>query len=238
MEAETSRRSGIAAQSEVLEFTDFPVLTGLILAEWSTFEPVFQNEARLKVYFEFMAGVRNAIAHSRELVDFEKQLLSGMATQLRSQISLYRTEQDPKTMHYPLIESARDSFGQLGRPDYLEDMDQSVRLDVGQRVEVDCRALDHRGRELHWFLAVLNQDSVIINHLKDDEVKIGNEVRLPFEPTEEDVGERFSVVAYMRSEGRFHLHTDNGFSRVQTSWEDFAYDDCRYFHFAVNPPLD
>jgi len=74
---------------------------------------VFDDKKRTEVYFGILEDFRNPSAHSRELATFERELLSGISTQLRNQVALYRTALDPANAHYPLIESIIDCFGQV-----------------------------------------------------------------------------------------------------------------------------
>jgi hypothetical protein len=237
---EGKRRDGVATSNDLLPFTDFTDLTRLVLGEWETFKPVFDDQARLKVYFSLFEDVRNSIAHSRPLVDFEQELLSGMATQLRNQIGLFRMDANPATKHYPVIESAIDSYGVEGVTNVS--WSGTIRVEVGHTIEFTGRAVDPRGRELEWFLGHAGQpyETALINHIETEAIAVGNSVRLPMTITEVDVCEYRLVAVMMRTKDyRFHRHNDvfrlgNASGVLST----FHYDDVRLFTYAVNPPMD
>ena len=224
---ESQRRPGVSVSDDLLAFTDFSDLTTLILDQWTTFEPVFGDETRTTAYFNSMKSARNTIAHSRALVPFERELLSGMAGQLRQQITLYRTNINAPEQHYPVIESTKDNFGNDGAKVGEQEM---IRLEVGDTIEYNCRAVDPRGRDLEW-LVVVGVDS------KTDPVWVkGATVDLSLTVTDDDVGESYLTSIFMRSTGRHNL--TNGSVFVAGTQQGFTYDDVAYFRYAVNPPMD
>jgi len=112
--AEDKRRDGAVTSDDLLEYTETYQLTQIVLRNWESFQPVFKDKKRTEVYLGILEDVRNAVAHSRDLMAFEKELLSGIAGQLRAQVSRFRNEVDGSTAYYPLIEKVRDSLGNPG----------------------------------------------------------------------------------------------------------------------------
>jgi Swt1-like HEPN len=240
-EEECLRRDGVAMSADLLMYTDFTDITTIIMKEWPTFKPVFDDQARTKAYFSLFEDVRNAIAHSRPLVPFEQELLSGMATQLRNQIGLYRMSENPKSQHYPLIESAVDSFGTESYTYTRRLVPQGggrTRLEAGDRIEITCRSVDPRGRKLEWLLGrTLVYDDGSFTIVELSEPSAGDTVKLACVVREGDVGENFRIVVFLRSTGRFHLRSDQLYA-IEGMQGKFEYDDIRYFTYAVNPPAD
>jgi hypothetical protein len=228
------RRDGALVSDDLLAYTEFPELRTIISNNWPRFEPVFSDQQRIEVYLEAVERVRNAIAHSRQLLEFEKDLVSGISGQLRNQITIYRTRTEPATAHYPVIESVQDSFGQRGRdpdgvaPTVLRRGWITQRLEVGDTVSFDCHGSDERGRELEWFLQAVGRSFAPLE--PSTVTTTGSTAVLRWNVTDEDVGEERWVAVAMRSLGaRYHRRTD----ALKT-----AYDDKRAFLYAVNPPRD
>ncbi|MGH3760514.1 hypothetical protein [Actinophytocola sp.] len=219
---ETKRRDGVAVSDDLLNFTETYHLTALVEKNWERFKPVFDDRARTLTYFGIIKDLRNSIAHSRELVPFERDLMSGIAGHLRSQISLFRSGQNESTRYYPLIETVCDSFGNEGAA-RTQGGQRRVRLEVGQQLQFSGSAFSARGKTVKWFLA---RD---LNHwmIGNDEVAAGDDVTFTYTISEEDVSEALLVTIYVVAESRFHRNQSIPFG---------GYDDSRLFMYAVNPP--
>jgi hypothetical protein len=111
---------------------------------------VFDDRQRTLAYFGVIEDVRNSIAHSRDLVPFERELISGIAGHLRNQASLYRSGMDEASRYYPRIESIRDSFGIEGARPEEDNLGRTIRLEVGQVITFTGRAVDAKNRDIHW----------------------------------------------------------------------------------------
>lgn len=189
----------------------------------------FDSKARTKLWIEALEDVRNAIAHSRPLLQFERELAAGVSGQLRNQITIYRTSKEPANQHYPVIESVRDRFGQPSLPPHSYFGDRTlVRLDVGDVLSFDCTGSDQRGRDLEWALYGL------VNDL-DGEVEIasaqGASAVLSWMVAENFVGESKLFRVRLRAVGARHF-------RYQDGWPVVSYDDQASFAYAVNPPYE
>lgn len=222
---EFRRRDGVQTSQDLLEFTDFYSLKDLILKNWPDFKIVFRDRARFKVYLEVAEDVRNAVAHSRQIALFEKDLLSGIAGHVRTLVSDYRTEKDPSARFYPLIEEVSDTFGNIGLKDtYFADKPLG-RLEVGDEIRFRASAFSSLDVELIWKFQ--DKDSSTY-HLpgEDDslaEVGRGSDVEFKYVVTREDVGEWVVFSVILTSSFDFHRQD--------------LYDDARYFVYQVNPPL-
>lgn len=229
------RRDGAIVPDDLLAYVEFPQLVKVILRKWDPhFFPVFQDKKRTEIWLEALQGVRNAIAHSRQLVQFEKDLTSGISGQLRNLVTIYRTEKNPASAHYSVIDSVRDSLGRDGALTTMTYMELKVvrpRLEVGEEVTFTCQGSDSRGREIEWFIVPRRESN--LGPPPDVYPIKGEAVVLNWKPSEEDIAEELLVVIHMRS-------VDGKFRRFMPSsaWEDHPYDDVRVFPFVVNPPPD
>lgn len=219
-EEDRKRRDGAIVSDDLLAYTEFYSLTQLIEKNWDSFKPAFGDLARTKVLLGILGDFRNPVAHSRDLLPFERDLLSGASGQLRNQVSLFLSRDDGPHRYYSSIESVTDSFGYSGGTSYDADLHVCpTRLSVGERITFQCMGIDPRGRELTWRLEVGNSF---------DKVEIATAAGVPAELVWDigaaHVGEKRWV--------RISIEHDGSFQR----WGN--YDDERFYTYHVNPPLD
>lgn len=223
-EQKTRERRGVAE-------TDAPGLTYanmydlLVIAKkyWPDLQPALRDAYPL---LERMEKLRNPTAHSRPLVPFERELLSGIAGQIRNQVTLYMSTQDPAGDIYPRMESAVDCFGHrlTGHAGPIAEIfDGKVTgaiVHPGDRVQVTVTGTDPQDRALEWELIAPGGA-----HAARVISKSGAEAQLEWEVADADVGEAAILNIEMRAEGAKYLR-----------WNRF--DHRGYFQYIVRPPLD
>ena len=229
-----ARRDGAIVSDDLLSYVEFYHLSKIVRDNWDPhFAPIFSDKKRTDVLFGILGDVRNAIAHSRELLRFERELVSGASGQLRNQVTIFRTQKAPATSYYPIIESVIDNFGQIGRQG-ITDLESAVpvplRLEVGDTVSFACRGSDERGRELEWFLQTGFERSLQVRPSASKMCR-GSSTTIEWQPTESHVGEsQFVYVGMRAADGRFRRNKG-----IAIAWEE-DYDDMRIFRYAINPP--
>jgi hypothetical protein len=132
---EAARRKGAAVEQNLLAYTHLYELRKAINKNWEKFKPGLGDKKRFDVYMDRLEGFRNAPMHSRELLPFERDLLSGMVGELRNIVTIFRSQQGPDRKYYPVVETIVDSFG-----NEMEDIEArltmtDLRLQVGDTVE-------------------------------------------------------------------------------------------------------
>ncbi|NAZ73867.1 hypothetical protein GTQ99_00280 [Kineococcus sp. T13] len=209
----------------LLDYTHYFDLQEIILKNWPDFKPVFEENVRMKGYFDILASVRNVIGHSRDLVPYEADLLSGVAGHIRQMVAIYRSN-DVADQHYPKIEKVSDNFGREGHlfndSPYFPD---KVRVEVGQVITFSCSAQRARDKDIRWRVSTENSMSYsrdswphwIASNEEDMAV-------ITFEVTEDHVGESLRLFVDMASTSKHHRYQQ--------------IDDQRWFAYAVNPPYD
>jgi hypothetical protein len=111
-ETEKTTRKGVAVIPSVgLAYANFYELLGFAEGHWDPLAAALGKKASIMALLKRFDNLRNTVAHNRELVTFEKELYSGIAGQIRNQVTIYMTTQDPAGDHYPRIESVIDSYG-------------------------------------------------------------------------------------------------------------------------------
>lgn len=220
-DAEAKRRDGAVTSDDLLEYTETYHLTQMVLRNWESFKPVFGDKKRTEVYFDFLMDVRNAVAHSRDLMVFEKELLSGIAGQLRAQVSRYRNDIDGSTAYYPLIEKVRDSLGNPGLQESERGYDRPVaRVDVGEVLTFVGDAFAADGNPVVWKVQRTRSRYV---STEQHGVATGDSVEFSYRFTEADVNEHLHFGVAITTPSKYHRHPE-------------GIDDIRYFHYQVNPP--
>jgi hypothetical protein len=239
-QANDNRRDGVVVSNDLLNYAYTRELTGLIEANWDQFEPVFNDKQRTLAHFGVINDVRHAIAHARDLVPFERELISGIAGQLRNQVSLYRSKiANPASGYYPLIESLTDNFGNEAflnsiPVDVNAPVPRPTRLDVGTELTFSGSAFNVRGKPVKWHMR-LELPHMRVTALK--EVAEGDSVTFDYVVREREVGELVVMMIYIAADSRYHLHE----LRLPKSSSEgvrpnFKYDDSAEFVYAVNPP--
>jgi hypothetical protein len=216
-EVERKRRDGAVVPTDLLDYTHLYQLREIIKRNWAEFKPALHDRARFDVYMDRLEDFRNAPMHSRQLLPFERDLLAGMAGEIRNEVTVYRTTRGPDMEYYPKIEQVTDSFG--NNPNAVMDVDIKARLKVGDTVKFDCRGWDPQDRNLIW---EMTRGGVGGNEILARGE--GSEVILGLVITDEMVQERLVVGIAMKSDGRYHRRR--------------YWDDSCEFYYGVDPPTE
>lgn len=217
MEEERKRRSPAEVSSDLLAYTHLYELRQLIEQQWQDFAKALGEKREFSVLIDKVEDFRNAPAHSRELLPYEKALLEGISGDIRTKVTRYLSEQSTDSMHYPNIESIRDSFG--NEPSNLGDgeaviVSTHLSLQVGQTVQFEGRAWDPQGRELTWrWGPTFTRLSKPIS---------GNDVTFSWVLTPEDVARDTFLAIELTSSGPYHRYT--------------SYDHRVTFSYRIDPP--
>lgn len=224
-EVEQRKRDGVATSHDLLDYTEFHQLTDLVLGNWDAFKPIFDDKARTKFLFDLAGDYRNPAAHNRELLDFEVELLSGGAGQIRSQVAIFRSMNVDQARFYPKIESAVDNFGRRGFANEFEARDSKMRVDVGDTITIEARAVRARGFEPKWIAAFVVSGAMAWTTPPLSKVKgYGEQITLEVSVSSSDVGEQALLAVILTTDSKHHRH--------------YIVDDVLLFPFAVNPPED
>ncbi|MEU4769593.1 hypothetical protein AB0H12_40855 [Actinosynnema sp. NPDC023794] len=222
---EQRRRDGTVVSSDLLDYVETYHLTGLVSKNWEKFKPIFDDKGRTDAFFGIIMDVRNSVAHSRDLVTHERELISGIAGMIRNQVSLFRSKANSSAVYYPLIESVKDGFGLEGV--YGHRSHGGPRVEVGDELTFSGSAFGARGKSVRWRL--LKYRSSYLVDVLEHEVPVGDQVTFSYTVVEDDVSEHFTLVVHILAESRFHRHRDD--MGVP------SHDDSRMFTYAVNPPM-
>lgn len=219
-EVERKRRAprGVAqVPDDELAYADFYALCKIAKMHWPPLAPALGKQAETRPLLERFDRLRNTVAHSRPVLAFEADLLSGIAGEIRNRVTIYMTAQDPNGDHYPRIESVTDGFGRevIGNQESAMSASTTgpgIRVHVGDIVTFDCLGIDAQGRALAWSL----------ENARELDKADGNHVSLRWEVSEDDVAQTTFVNVSLTSDGKYHRHR--------------SFDDRAWFGFTVPPP--
>lgn len=221
---EAKRRAPARVPQSLLAYAHFYELRRIVEKNWERFAPALGAKKEFGVLADLVEDFRNAPAHSRELLPHEGAMLEGIAGTIRTQVTAFLSTLAPDGKHYPVIESARDSFG--NELDVQVQNHQSavvttgLRLQLGDVVEFAMRGWDPQGRELTWSLVNYPHDPARFGARTD--TATGTEVTLRWEALPEHVSASTSAEISVASSGTYNRH--NG------------YDSRVTFTYAVDPP--
>lgn len=199
-----------------LAYAEFWQLVAMASAAWDELlVPALGKKSDMLPLLKRADDLRNTVGHSRELLAFEADLLSGIAGDVRNRVAIYLSSTDPLGDIYPRIEAVRDQFGTSWEPGQARSVDGAVALRQGDAVRFQCRGTDPQGRQLSWWVGSWSDR---------DKAKSGDEVELEVHLTEdEDVSERTFLTINMVSSGKHHRRS--------------SYGDHVTFSYRVDPPL-
>ena len=207
-----------------LDFSHFYELLGFADKHWDKLAAAFGKKAVTFALLKRFEDLRDRVAHGRTLLEFEQELMSGIAGQIRNQVTIYMSTQDPHGEYYPRIDSIIDEFGHqiIGGPpasadgELLAGYQTETVLKPGQIIRFRCRGTDPQDRNLVWRLTA--------GHVPREEIAAAgtDEVVLTWTVDESDVRASISAEIYLSSDGKYHRC--NGF------------DQRAYFRYSVAPP--
>ncbi len=200
--SEAASRKGSIVDQSLLVYTEFYQLKEIVLKKWEKFKPIFGDKKRFESYYDRAEHLRNGVMHSRELLPFERDLLSGISGEIRNLVAIYRSSMGPDSKYYPTVETITDSFGNDWHLEGTKTI--STRAQVGTTVEFVCRAWDPAARLLTWKLLINGQEI---------SEATGNNVTLAWPVIESHVGENTFIYIKMYSNGKYHrfLQWDGNF---------------------------
>jgi hypothetical protein len=205
------------AEERLLYYADFHDLRTILHKNWGDFAPILGDWKTMDVYLDELEKMRNPEAHRRELFPYQKNLVLGVAGEIRSRIVKYRSKEETGADYYPRIESVRDSLGNSYLPGRLGSLMVLTKMSLrpGDTIDFVVAASDPMGAELEYRFQVgrLLQERTT-GWLRDNTHTVEVERR--------DVGDTFGVQVEIRSPREYRALGD--------------YDDFVQFRYSVLPP--
>lgn len=222
-ERRRTTRGLVAAPASLLDYSEFYELISICDRNWTNLSVALGEKRDTLALLRRFDQLRNTVAHSRPLVPFEEDLLSGIAGEIRNRVTIYMSAQPSSNEFWARIESVTDSFGNV--IDGLSTVDTSnpvcatgITLRVGDIVTFRCNATDPEGREISWNLFTTPNDYGV----PGPDTQTGDSVEMKWEVLPGQIGARTLCMLQM--------HSDNTSHR----W-DGRYDGLAMFSYTVLP---
>lgn len=202
---EIKRRPGVLAVPSIgLEYAELHEIITIAKSHWSPIGAALGKQRTMIPLLEHFERIRNTAAHSRELLPFEVDLMSGIAGEIRNKVTLHMTTRDPDDDPYPRIESVVDSYGDavtirsvLG--EIAGSSDRRTLLTPGDIVTFTCVGNDARGRDLEWWTESVG------GALDRAVVPSGSPATLEWRVADADVAESLALHIYLAvANSRYH----------------------------------
>jgi hypothetical protein len=111
---EEKRQATGAVEERLIYYASFSDLAPILKTHWKgTFSEAFGDLKTMEVFLAELGKLRDPDAHRRELMPHQKLLVIGLATEIRTRITRYRSKKETAADYFPRIESARDSLGNI-----------------------------------------------------------------------------------------------------------------------------
>lgn len=225
-ENEVARRAsrGVLRVDPVgLAYADLGDLTRLIEIHWGLFEEALKHQNETLVLLGRVDRIlRNPASHGRPLLEFERDLLAGVAGQIANLVTIHMSSTDESGDYYPVIDRVADSYNNevvnLDPNHLFHECRTNVVLKPDMRVAYECVGTDPQGRPLQWQLTLPAGGPLVVA-----EGRSGQPVRLEWMVRNEDV--RVHATVHVRV-----LAIGTEFHRFGT------YDQRVYFRYRVDPP--
>lgn len=217
---------GVAQVPNVgLAYANFYDLVRIAKKHWEPLAQALGNQKAVLPLLDRFDNLRNTIGHSRPLLAFEQDLMSGIAGQIRNQVTLFMSSQDEAGDIYPRIESISDSFGRRIESSVVEGeiagavTTYDVVVRPGDVVTFTCIGVDPQGRDLRWEMkAPTHFDRALLVGPS------GKPLKLTWLVEDADVTETAHVSLHMQAnEAKYRRY--------------LGFDHRAYFAFRVRPPL-
>lgn len=106
MEEEAKRLKGNIIDNRIIYYSDFYDLVSIIDKHWNdTFKEIFDDKKQIEVFLDIISTYRVPIAHNRELLNHQKNLLAGISGMIRNSIAEYKANKDNEDNYYPKFQS-------------------------------------------------------------------------------------------------------------------------------------
>jgi hypothetical protein len=106
-----------AVGTSLLHYATFMELSDVIVLQWPLFEAVFNDKTEFRSTMLKLTNLRDPDAHRRPLMSWQKNLIMGLAGELRTRIVRFRADRLNPLDYKPRFVSAFDSEGYMSLPE-------------------------------------------------------------------------------------------------------------------------
>ncbi|WP_418264006.1 hypothetical protein [Flavobacterium faecale] len=148
---EQKKNNGILFENRIIFYSDFYDLQTIIDKNWESFLPVLNDKKRWLVFFQEVEKYRNTIAHGRQLVKSQEDLLSGIVMDLKNNITIFHNKNNMKEDFFIEIIRVSDNLGNSWSRSVFNRSKTPV-LREGDEYEINIEANDPKDREIEYWI--------------------------------------------------------------------------------------
>ncbi|NDK30624.1 Swt1 family HEPN domain-containing protein [Nesterenkonia haasae] len=223
---DAKKRGPHVSRDDLIDYTMTGELGRVVVDNWSLFQDVFPERDEFNWLMRTIESVRNTVAHSRELLPYERDLLSGAAGRINQLVAAHRASSHDSRSYFPLIERLQDDLGNNWAKHSTEETAFGGRVDVGTMLILQCASTPVRGKVLVWQLwREPDCHSFMVPDRDPDMTTDGEKVEFSYVIRPEDISENFAL--------HLTLRTNSAYTRSTGYGQDF--DDMRLLTYSVNP---
>lgn len=203
MEAETKRLNGILIDNRLIYYSDFYDIETIIKNHWEdVFKEVFFDKKQIEVLLDIISTYRITIAHNRELLEHQKNLLVGASGMIRHMITEFKADRDNEKSYYPRFQNV------IINDTDIADVRGSIKLyeknyHVDDEIEVIVNVSTPPDVEVTYAIAMNNKEYFEFN---DRDFSSSN--RKKFKLTKKDIP-RTEIHVAVKSNQDYHLCKNN-----------------------------
>lgn len=157
---EQKKNNGILFENRILFYSDFYDLETIIDKNWEIFLPVLNDKKRWLVFFKEVEKFRNTIAHGRQLIKSQEDLLSGIVMDLKNSMTIFHNKNNMKEDFFIEIIRITDNLGNSWGKSIFERSERPI-LREGDEYEINIEANDPKDREIEYRLSALGSDFLL-----------------------------------------------------------------------------
>lgn len=238
-EKKRTKRGAAVTPSTGLEYAHLAELRSILKKQWSPVAPalgahrevgrMLERAADVEALLKRFDDLRNTVAHSRDLLPFEKDLLAGIAGDIENRVTIYMSSKDNSGDYYPRITALFDSLGHEPTDEELAEKTHvwgfpEITLRPGDTVTFTCRGHDPQGRQIEWAI-MQSHRAFAWDGSNGLDRAVGDDVTLIWKVQRDDTREQCDTGVAMRA-------ADSEFHRAG------SLDQAVMFQYQVLPPAD
>ena len=195
---EEKRQQFGTVEERLIYYAEFYDLKTILEKQWELFGEALGKKRTMEVWLDELGRFRDPDAHRRELLPHHKHLAVGIAGEIRTRLVRYRSKQETIEDFFSMIESARDSFGNLFLSLARSTILTEIILRPNDVIDFAITASDPFGDQLEY--GIRTQVDRAINWQKDNSFS----VRI----LESHIRKSFMITLYIRSPRKHHAYKD------------------------------
>jgi len=150
-ETAKKKNKGILLENELLYYSDFYDLKTIITKNWELFLDILKDKKRFEIFFSEIENYRNTLAHGRNLISSQENLLKGITSDLKNSITIYHNRNEMKDDFFIQIIKVSDNLGNTWENTMSEPI---PTLRIGDEYELFIDANDPKDRKVSYNLDI------------------------------------------------------------------------------------